>query len=108
MEELIVHFLPFLKERIGGVKLDHKYIGSVLKHIHVRKYGDHHIINITINTIQEIRDAPNLRDLADRLVYFFVFPDLGDEGAVAMLEKIKVKNQIDSKGMFFLDIRYRR
>jgi len=51
MEELIVHFLPFLKERIGGVKLDHKYIGSVLKHIHVRKYGDHYIINITINTI---------------------------------------------------------
>lgn len=79
MEGLIEHFLPFLKERIGEVKLDHKFIGSVLKHIH------------------EIRDAPNLRDLADRLVYFFVYPDLGEEVAVNMLEKIKAKNQIDSK-----------
>ncbi len=55
--------------------------------------------SIIINTMQEIRDAPNLRDLADRLVYFFVYPDLGDEAAVTMLEKIKVKNQIDSKGI---------
>ena len=37
MDELIEHFLPYLKERIGDVNLDHKYIGSVLKHIHVTK-----------------------------------------------------------------------
>jgi hypothetical protein len=39
MEELTEHFLPFLTERIGEVKLDHKFIGSVLKHIHVRESG---------------------------------------------------------------------